>query len=76
MPEHSMLREQIPREGLSLVERLAKRLGVALHDLRASVDDQGFSDISHLNDLGRSDLAPLLGAIVAGSLAQSVNGNE
>ncbi len=59
MPEHSMLRASIPATGLARIsEQLAAGFSetdpVEMLDMRNTVPDSGFKDISHLNDFGRS----------------------
>ncbi len=64
MPEHSSLRERIPPEAMdALLGPLDREFGdgsPSIVDLRESVSDSGFTDISHLNDEGRAYFSPLL----------------
>ena len=64
MPEHSSLRERMPPEAMdALLGPLDRAFGdgsPSIVDLRDSVPDSGFTDISHLNDEGRATFSPLL----------------
>ena len=64
MPEHSSLRDRIPPEAMdALLGPLDREFGdeaPSIVDLRDSVADSGFTDISHLNDQGRASFSPLL----------------
>lgn len=72
MPEHSFLRNRIPAVALEmLIATLDTELGGRapdLIDLRASVADSGFLDISHMNALGRDQFTPFLVKVVRENL--------
>lgn len=65
MPEHSTLRARIPDAALKRIdEQLADSFvdsePVATLDMRSTVPDSGFKDISHLNERGRAAFSSLL----------------
>ncbi len=73
MPEHSRLRARLPEVlTATLVAPLAERFGEqapTIVDLRYSVPDSGFKDISHMNPAGRRHFGPLLGGAIAARLS-------
>ncbi len=69
MPEHSKLRARIPPAALdTLLRPLTQALGGAtpeIVDMRTTVPDSGFTDISHMNSVGRRLFSPLLSGVIA-----------
>lgn len=76
MPEHSLLRARIPVTAMdALLEPLDLRFGVnmpAVVDLRDSIPDSGFKDISHLNQEGRK----LFGEDFAAAISVQLDAQE
>jgi len=73
MPEHSKLRQRIPPEAMdALLDPLHEAFGdrlPSLIQLRDSIPDSGFADISHLNEAGRVRFSPLLAAAIRQNLS-------
>jgi hypothetical protein len=72
MPEHSLLRSRIPDAALdSLKLPLGRQFNTgtpALIDLRDSIPDSGFTDISHMNQDGRDAFSSGFARIIAEQL--------
>jgi len=72
MPEHSRLRVRIPDAAMRLlVDSLSMiygNQGPTITDLRDSVPDSGFKDISHMNNDGRRLFNPILGNAIDAQL--------
>ena len=74
MPEYSALKERVPREGLELLRAgLDRGFGestLAVFNLRATIDDGEFVDISHLNTRGRTTFSRLLAEMIEKNVPQ------
>ena len=74
MPEHSRLRARVPVVAMrTLTDPLSREFGnqaPAIVDLRDTIPDSGFLDISHMNSDGRTLFSPQL----AGAIAQQLDG--
>ena len=74
MPEHSLLHARLPPEAMHALQgALDDGLGAGntpLLDLRNTVPDSGFTDITHVNAEGRMIVSQLLAARINQSMPQ------
>jgi hypothetical protein len=74
MPEHSRLRARIPDVAMrTLTDPFRRELGEqapAIIDLRDTIPDSGFLDISHMNNDGRTLFSPQLADAIAQQLVE------
>lgn len=74
MPEHSRLRQRIPADAMNLLvaepEQGYGQVALPIVDMRDSIPDSGFKDISHMNEQGRLMYAPLLADVISRQLTQ------